>query len=382
MKNSIVYLDNAATSWPKPEEVYRAVDTAMREHGANPGRGSYRMSVDAQRLVDETRREVCRLFNGPAPERVVFTLNCTDSLCLALKGLVKPGDRVVTGPFEHNSVMRPLQSLSRDGARVAVVKPTAAFGVDLDHFRELCRDRVDYLVVSHVSNVTGCVAPVEEIAALAHERGALLILDAAQSAGDIDIDMQALGVDVLAAPGHKGLYGPMGTGVLVFAAPLAAKPFREGGTGFQSESLEQPRQYPWRLEAGTINLPGVAGLAAGIRFVASGETRGEAGRPATLARALAGHFRKLGGVSVFGDPEPRTGVVSFRLDGQDVALTGTILDESFGICVRAGLHCAPAAHRAIGTFPGGTVRASFGRFNSQSDVDALVEAVRQIRAAC
>ena len=380
MSRNAVYLDNAATSWPKPEEVYRAVDQAMREHGANPGRGAYRMSVDAQRLVDEARQEVCRLFNAPAPERVIFTLNCTDALCLALKGLIKRGDRVVTGPYEHNSVMRPLHSLRRDGAQVAFVKPAATFGVDLDHLRELCRDRVDYVVISHVSNVTGCVAPIKEIAALAHERGGLLILDAAQSAGDLDIDMQALGVDVLAAPGHKGLYGPMGTGVLVFAAPLAVRPFREGGTGFQSENLEQPQEYPWRLEAGTINLPGVAGLAAGIRFIGSGEARGVAASPPTLAQALADELRKIDGVHVFCDPKPCTGVVSFRLDAPSVALAGMILDESFGICVRAGLHCAPAAHQAIGTFPEGTVRASFSRFNSHNDVDALVEAVRQIRA--
>ena len=185
MTKSTIYLDNAATTWPKPEEVYRAVDTAMREHGANPGRGSYRMSVDAQRMVDETRQAVCRLFNAPAPERVIFTLNCTDALCLALKGLIKSGDRVVTGPFEHNSVMRPLHSLRRCGAQVEVMKSTAAFGIDLDHFRALCRERVDYVVISHVSNVTGCVAPIKDIAAITHERGGLLILDAAQSAGDL-----------------------------------------------------------------------------------------------------------------------------------------------------------------------------------------------------
>jgi len=164
MTKSVIYLDNAATSWPKPEAVYRAVDIAMREHGANPGRGSHRMSVDAQRIVDETRQEICRLFSAPAPERVIFTLNCTDALCLALKGLIKAGDRVVTGPYEHNSVIRPLSSLRRGGAQVAVVKPTRTFGIDLDHLRELCSDRLDYVVLSHVSNVTGCVSPVKEIA--------------------------------------------------------------------------------------------------------------------------------------------------------------------------------------------------------------------------
>jgi cysteine desulfurase family protein len=336
------------------------------------------MSVDAQRLVEETRQAVCRLVNAPAPERVIFTLNCTDALCLVLKGLVKSGDRVVTGPFEHNSVMRPLHALRRRGAQVAIAKPAGTFGIDLDHLRALCRDRVDYVVISHVSNVTGSVSPIKEIAGITHERGGLLILDAAQSAGDLDIDMQELGVDVLAAPGHKGLYGPMGTGVLVLSAALPVQPLREGGTGFQSESPEQPAEYPWRLEAGTLNLPGIAGLEAGIRFVASAGAGANATHEALLARMLADELRQIDGVSVFCDPVPRTGVVSFRLAAAEISLTGTILDASFGIAVRAGLHCAPAAHQAIGTFPAGTVRVSFGRFNTSSDVDALVAAVRAI----
>jgi cysteine desulfurase family protein len=381
MTRSVIYLDNAATTWPKPEAVYRAVDAAMREHGANPGRGSYRMSVDAQRIVDETRQGICRLFNAPDPARVIFTLNCTDALCIALKGLIKAGDRVVTGPYEHNSVVRPLSSLRPGGTQVAVARSTKTFGIDLDHFRELCRDRVDYVVLSHVSNVTGSVAPVKEIAEMTHQRGGLLILDAAQSAGDLDIDMQALGVDVLAAPGHKGLYGPMGTGVLVLSAPLPVKPLREGGTGFKSENPEQPEEYPWRLEAGTLNLPGIAGLAAGVRFVESVGVSTIAEHEAKLARALAKELRKIDGVTVFCEPVPRTGVVSFRLETGDVALAGTILDEAFGIAVRTGLHCAPATHNAIGTFPEGTVRVSFGQFNTQDHVDALVAAIPPLKNA-
>jgi cysteine desulfurase family protein len=370
----MVYLDNAATTWPKPAAVYHAIDTAMREHGANPGRGAYRMSVEAEAKVDDTRQAIARLFNAPAPERVIFTLNCTDALNIALKGLVKPSDRVVTGPFEHNAVTRPLHSLHRAGAQVAAAKSTAMFGIDLDHFATLCGDHVDYVVVSHVSNVTGRVAPIKDIARITHDRGGLLILDAAQSAGDLAIDMQDLGVDVLAAPGHKGLYGPMGTGVLVLAAALPVMPFREGGTGTQSESPEQPGAYPWRLEAGTINYPGVAGLAAGIRFIAGAE--GE--QPGVLAGLLADKLRKIDRVSVFCDRVPLTGVVSFRLAPGSVALTGAILDEAYGIAVRTGLHCAPSAHRNIGTFPEGTVRASFGRFSTRKHVDALVAAVTEI----
>jgi cysteine desulfurase family protein len=377
----MVYLDNAATTWPKPDSVYRAIDTAMRAHGANPGRGAYRMSVEAETIVDDTRQAVARLFNAPAPERVIFTLNCTDALNIALKGLIKPGDRVVTGPFEHNAVTRPLHALQRASAQVAAARSNAALGIDLDHFRALCREGVDCVVVSHVSNVTGCVAPVKEIAAITHEGGGLLILDAAQGAGELDIDMQDMGVDVLAAPGHKGLYGPMGTGVLVLAADLPVRPFREGGTGFQSESPEQPTDYPWRLEAGTANLPGIVGLAEGVRFIRSTGISAIAKQEALLARMLAEQLRQVDGVSVFCDPAPLTGVVSFRVGAVGVALTGTILDDSFGIAVRTGLHCAPAAHRAIGTFPEGTVRASFGTFNTEGDVEALVAAVRQIGTA-
>jgi len=300
---------------------------------------------------------------------------------MALKGLIKPNDRVVTGPFEHNSVTRPLHSLQRTGVQVAVAKPAGAFGIDLDHFRALCRERLDYVVISHVSNVTGCVAPIKEIATITHEQGGLLILDAAQSAGDLDIDMQDLGVDVLAAPGHKGLYGPMGTGVLVLSAALPVRSFREGGTGFRSESPEQPMEYPWRLEAGTNNLPGIAGLAAGVGFIRSAGVSPIVKHEAHLAQRLAEQLRQVDGASVFCDLAPRTGVVSFRLGAADVALTGTILDDSYGIAVRTGLHCAPGTHRALGTFPEGTVRASFGKFNTGSDVDALVAAVRQIGTA-
>ncbi len=360
MTGPMIYLDNAATTWPKPEEVYRAVDSAMRKHGANPGRGSYRMSIEAQGLVDEARREVCRLFNAPAPERMIFTLNCTDALCLALKGLIKSGDRVVTGPFEHNSVVRPLQTLRRGGAKVAVAKSTATFGVDNDHLRALCREGVDCVIVSHVSNVTGCVAPVKEIADIAHEKGGLLVLDAAQSAGELEIDMEKFGVDVLAASGHKGLYGPMGTGVPALRAALPVKGFRQGGTGFQSESADQSEGYPWWPEGGAINLPGVAGMAAGIRFVRSLAAVADRPRPAMLAQALANELRKIDGVSVYCNSTPRTGIVWFRIAGGDVATTVTILDKSFVIAVRSGLHCAPSAHHAIGTFPEGTVRASFG----------------------
>jgi cysteine desulfurase family protein len=374
-----IYLDNAATTWPKPEEVYRAVDTALRDHGANPGRAAHRMSVDAQRVIDATRLAVARLFNAPSPDRVVFTLNTTDALCTVLKGLIEPGHRVVTGPYEHNSVMRPLHSLAATGARVAAARGTATLTLDLDDFEARCRDGVDYVVMSHVSNVTGVVAPLKDVSRIAHERGGRLIVDAAQSAGGLEIDMRDLDIDALAAPGHKGLYGPTGTGVLVLGSDLPVKPFREGGTGFRSELTEQPAEYPWRLEAGTCNLPGIAGLRAGIRFVTSVGVTAVGEHETMLARVAVEGLRRIDGVQVLCGPDgPQTGVVSFTIDGVDTALAATILDESAGIAVRSGLHCSPAAHRTLGTFPGGTARASFGHFNTREHAEAFVAAVRDV----
>ena len=347
----------------------------------NPGRAAHRLSVAAEKLVDDPRQDACRVFNAPSAERVVVTLNCTDALNLALKGLVRPGDRVVTGPLEHNSVARPLRSLAAAGATVAQCRARAGGSVDLDHFRHLCRQGVDYVVTQHVSNVTGCVTPVREISAIAHEVGAVLILDAAQSAGAIEIDMAELGIDVLAAPGHKALCGPAGTGILVLCADLPVAPFREGGSGIDSERDEHPSRYPWRLEGGTCNVPGIAGLGAGIRFVERAGIAVIGKREAALARTLLEGLRGIGRVRIYGSSgPPQTGVISFRIEALDVALTGAILDQRYGIAVRTGLHCAPCAHRAIGTFPEGTVRASLGPFNTEADVAALVCAVREIAA--
>ncbi len=382
MNEAFVYLDNAATTWPKPEPVYKAVEETMREFGANPGRSSHHMSQQAERILADARHAVARFFNAPSPEHVVFTLNCTDSLNIALKGLIKPGDRVVTGPYEHNSVMRPLRTLQRSGTSVAVARGTGDFQIDLDHFRQLCHAGIDFAVISHASNVTGCLLPVREIAEIVHEQGGILILDAAQSAGVVEVDMERMGIDILAAPGHKGLLGPMGVGILVLGRDISVEPFREGGTGIKSEGDYQPEELPWRLEGGTANLPGIAGLLAGIRFIESVGIDSIAGHEAELARQLVEGLKGVDGVRLFCDPlGPKTGVVSFTLDAMDVALAGTILDQAFKIGVRTGLHCAPAAHQALGTFPTGTLRASFGYFNDQSHVKRLITAVRQLTAS-
>lgn len=377
MRNSFVYIDNACTTCPKPETVYAAVVDAMKI-GASPGRSSHRLSKQADQIVESARVELCRMFNTLSPEHVIFTLNCTDSLNIVLKGILKPGNRVIIGPYEHNSVLRPLRRLQRSGVNLAIARGAGEFGIDCRHFEYLCSQGVDAVVLSHASNVTGAVLPVRDLAEMTHRRGGLVIVDAAQTAGTLPIDMKEMGIDVLAIPGHKGLLGPMGTGALLLGKDLPVLPLREGGTGFKSEGEDQPEEMPWRLESGTPNFPGIAGLLAGIHFVQAEGVDRIARHEAGLARALVAGLGEIDGVCLLGCREPQTGVVSFLLDACDVGETAKAMDQVYGIGIRAGLHCSPLAHRSIGTFPGGALRASFGYFNTCSHMERLIAAVRDL----
>jgi cysteine desulfurase family protein len=377
LRNSFVYIDNACTTCPKPETVYAAVVDAMKI-GASPGRSSHRLSKQADQIVESARVELCRMFNTLSPEHVIFTLNCTDSLNIVLKGILKPGNRVIIGPYEHNSVLRPLRRLQRSGVNLAIARGAGEFGIDCRHFEYLCSQGVDAVVLSHASNVTGAVLPVRDLAEMTHRRGGLVIVDAAQTAGTLPIDMKEMGIDVLAIPGHKGLLGPMGTGALLLGKDIPMLPLREGGTGFKSEGEDQPEEMPWRLESGTPNFPGIAGLLAGIHFVQAEGVDRIARHEAGLARALVAGLGEIDGVCLLGCREPQTGVVSFLLDACDVGETAKAMDQVYGIGIRAGLHCSPLAHRSIGTFPGGALRASFGYFNTCSHMERLIAAVRDL----
>jgi selenocysteine lyase/cysteine desulfurase len=300
---------------------------------------------------------------------------------MALKGLIGPGSRVVTGPYEHNSVMRPLRRLQAAGADFTMVRPTADFGLDLDHLGELCRRGIDLAVSSHASNVTGAIFPIKQVSELIHAYGGVMVLDAAQTAGAVPIDMQLLGVDLLATSGHKSLLGPMGTGVLVLGSDLPVMPFRDGGTGFKSEGDAMPDELPWRLEAGTPAVPGIAGLLAGVHFIESVGVEKIGCLESSLARLLAEELERIDGVRVWSNPwQPLTGVVSFTIDGHQSLETGKLLDQNYGIGIRAGYHCSPTAHRTLGTFPDGTMRASFGYNNDRTDVERLLVAVREVAA--
>ena len=376
----MIYFDNAATSWPKPPSVAAAIQEQMTGAGGNPGRSGHRLSIAAARVVEETREALARLFHVDDPSRLAFAANATHALNAALYGLLRPGDRVVTTSVEHNSVMRPLRHLETLGVRVTVVDGEADGSIDLGKVGDALRPGARLLVATHASNVAGTIMPVGELAAMAHAHGARLVVDAAQTAGTVPIDVEALGVDVLAFTGHKGLFGPTGTGGLYVREDVDLQPLVRGGTGSDSAHELQPGFMPDMLESGTLNVAGIAGLGAGVRFLmGSGIEAVQAHERELAARCVHG-LRAIDGVTVYGpsDPASRCGIVSFNVAGASPSDVGLLLDESFGIMARTGLHCAPAAHRTLDTFPAGTVRFGVGWFNTTAEMDAAIDAVRQI----
>ncbi len=380
----MIYLDNAATSWPKPPGVLAAMARFMTEVGANPGRSGHRLSVEAGRIVYAAREAVAQLFNAPDPLRVVFGMNATEGINLALRGLLRPGDHVVTSSMEHNSVMRPLRALEREGVEVTVVPCSPEGMLDPRAVLAAIRPHTRLVVLNHASNVTGTLLPVAEVGrALRQTNGPLLVVDAAQSGGAVPIDMQADGIDLLAFTGHKSLYGPTGTGGLIIGERVPLEEFRpliRGGTGSRSEREEQPDFLPDMCESGTPNAVGLAGLEAGVRWVLEQGVEAIRAHEVALSGRLSDGLREIPGVTVYGpaDARLRTAAVSFNIAGMEPSEVGMRLDEEYGIMCRVGLHCAPAAHRTIGTFPSGTVRFALGAFNTREEVDAALRAVAQL----
>lgn len=371
------YFDNAATTFPKPESVYRAMDDFLRRSAGNPGRGAHRLSLAASQVIEETRQRIARLFNAPNPNRIIFAANTTDALNIALHGVLKPGDHVVTTTMEHNAVVRPLRALQQQGVQVTRVQCAPEGSIEPEQITAAMRPETRLVVMIHASNVTGTILPVEAVGAMVREYGAFFLVDAAQSAGVLPIDVQAMNIDLLAFPGHKGLFGPPGTGGLVVGERVQLRPIRQGGTGTRSEQEEQPVGLPEGLETGTLNSVGIAGLGAGVRFILEqGIEKIAAHETALIERLLAG-LRTIPGLTVYGpaDPGRQVGVVSVRLDHWEPMDLGVALDQEFDIAVRTGLHCAPQAHRTIGTFPTGTVRLAPGYFSTFDDVDRVVEAL-------
>ncbi len=368
----MIYLDNAATSFPKPPEVARAMCGVLQKIGANPGRAGHRMALAAGRVIYECREELARFLDVQDASRLAFCSNCTDALNLAIHGMLRPGDHVIATMLEHNSVLRPLSGLLLGGKISLTLLPPEADGiVSAEQVRSSIKPATRLVVVTHVSNVTGAVQPVREIAQACRAARVPLLVDAAQSAGTLDVRPRALGADLLAMPGHKGLLGPQGTGVLYIGEGMQLEPLKQGGTGSLSESMLQPEELPDRFESGTQNLPGIAGLLVGVRFVRSHQ-REIAEHEAELARRAYEGLRNIANVQVYSPPN--AGVISFNVGDLQSGEVAEQLDMA-NIAVRAGLHCAPGAHQHLGTLSIGAVRVSPGFYNTAQELDTLLRAV-------
>ena len=376
----MIYLDNAATTFPKPSSVYKSVMKAMKVYGANPGRGSHKMAIEGARIIYETRELLAELFNMDDPMKVIFTFNATDSLNTAIKGILSSGDHVVTTEMEHNSVLRPIKELENFGVENTIVKCATDGTINLNDLESAIRGNTKLIVTTHVSNLTGTIFPAEKIGKICKKYSIPYLLDASQSAGVLNIDMKKYNIGLLAVPGHKGLLGPQGTGALLINSDIEIKHLKEGGTGSQSSSLEHPNFYPDKLEAGTHNLPGIAGLNAGLKYILNRGTESIYSHEKALLDTFIIGLRKNPKIKIYGPEsiEHRISVVPVNIDGMDSSEVANILDTEYDIAVRPGLHCAPLAHKAIGTENLGAVRFGVGPFNKETDIIAAVDALNKI----
>ena len=394
----MIYFDNAATSWPKPPGVAEAMTRFIDEVGANPGRAAHRQAIESGRIVYAAREAVCEIFHAPDPLRLVWCKNVTEALNLALRGLLRPGDHVVTSSMEHNSMMRPLRALEGaperhqgaperhlGGVEVTVVECSPSGVLDPAEVEAAIRPNTRMVALNHASNVVGTLLPVAEVGAICRERDLLLLVDAAQTGGAYPVDVQADKIDLLGFTGHKSLGGPMGTGGMIVGERVdetQIDPLIRGGTGSRSEYEVQPDFLPDMCESGTPNVVGLAGLEAGVRWVLERGVEAIRAHEVALTQALIEGLRSIPGVTVYGtlDPELQTATVSFNVDGMRPSLAGLRLDDEYGIACRVGLHCAPTAHRTLGTFPDGTVRFGLSAFNTAGEVEVALGAVRQLAA--
>jgi cysteine desulfurase / selenocysteine lyase len=383
MRERLIYLDNAATSHPKPESVIQAMVAFMREVGGNPGRSGHRLSIEAGRVIFETREKVAGLFGVRDSSRVVFGQNATEAINLGLKGLLRRGDHVVTASMEHNSVMRPLRAMGRDGIEITAVPCSREGFLDPGEVRRVIRRNTRMVVLNHGSNVVGTLIPLAEVGEICRNQGILFFVDAAQTAGVIPINMDEEKIDLLAFTGHKAFFGPQGTGGLVIGERVNEKnmePLKRGGTGSRSEREEQPDFLPDLCESGTPNGVGLAGLRAGLEFILGVGLEKIRDHERGLTGQIIQGLLKIPEAIVYGpkDATKQCATVSFNLRGWVPSELSFRLDEEFGILTRVGLHCAPSAHRTIGTFPDGTVRVSMSYLNTEEEIGQTIQAIRQL----
>ena len=379
----MIYFDNAATSWPKPQSVVQAMSRSLQLFGGNPGRGGYEMAMQTAQMVYNTRKTASELFFMNQPENIVFTQNCTHALNLLIYGLLKKGDRVVISDLEHNSVVRPLYDLKNKEIITVEIAETSLEDPrqTVQAFAEKIDNKTRLVICTNASNVTGTILPIKEIGEIAHAHGALFAVDGAQAAGMIPIDMSQMGIDFLCVPGHKGLYGPTGTGMLLVRSNEMLEPLMKGGTGSLSQQTEMPDFYPDRLESGTLNLCGIYGLKKGMDFIKSKGIDRVHSYETSLINMLYEQLCVCNGIELY-TPNPRNNhtvpVLSFNMKGKTGEETAAMLAQK-GFALRGGLHCAPLAHKKIGTIERGTARISIGAFNTVNEVYRFCETIKKLQ---
>ncbi len=376
----MIYFDNAATTYPKPEAVYKAVDDCLRGFCANPGRSGHKLSLQSGRVILEARELLAELFKSNSPERIILTHNATEALNLALKGFLKKGSHVITTSMEHNSVLRPLKALEQAGVETTIVQCSKDGEIDIHDIEKEIRKETVLIAATHASNIVGTIIPIEEIGSLAKGYNLEFLVDASQTAGVCAIDVDKMNISMLAFTGHKSLMGPQGTGGLYIRKGLELNPLKEGGTGSSSDSLYQPDILPDRFESGTHNTPGIAGLCAGISFINNKGLANIRKHEQELTRYFLDGLEQLKNIKVYGvkDIIKQVAVVSINIGDIGSSEISYILDQTFDIATRSGLHCAPIAHKTLGTHDQGTVRFSFGYFNTKEQIEAAVAAIDQI----
>ncbi|OAA91806.1 aminotransferase class V-fold PLP-dependent enzyme [Clostridium ljungdahlii] len=377
-----IYLDNAATSYPKPPAVVDAISNFMKNIGATAGRGAYKSAIEADRLVFNCRDNICKLFNGKDPSNTIFTYNITDSLNLIINGVLNQGDHVITSSLEHNSVWRPLKTLERDRSIEISTLPCTNEGISKAcDIEKLIKKNTKLIVFTHASNVLGTIQPIREIGAIARKYKILFLVDSAQTAGAYPIDVQRDNIDILAFTGHKSLLGPTGTGgLLINCDTNCIRPLKSGGTGEDSKNPYQPDYYPNKLEAGTLNVAGIVGLGEGIKYIYDLGVQKIRDKENEIIEYALKRLDEIPGIHIYGpkDAKKIVGVISFNIEnmsGEDIAFR---LDKEYDIMIRVGFHCAPTAHRIMGTYEIGAMRIGIGYFNEKQDIDALVNALKNI----
>lgn len=381
----VIYMDNAATTWPKPEAVYQAMDNFNRKLGANPGRGSNQRTLEAGMVLLNTREALAELFNVQDSCQIIYTSNITEALNLGIKGLLKPGDHVITTSMEHNSVARPLYTLQAQGIIELTIVDCAPDGTLCPQdIQKALRPHTRLIVMMHASNLVGTIMPIREVGKIAREHGIIFMVDSAQTAGVLPIDVEQDVIDLLAFTGHKGLLGPQGTGGLYIRPGIDLRNLKEGGTGSFSDLLEQPTILPDRYESGTQNGPGIAGLGAGVNYIQERGSTAIRAHEQQLTDLLLSGLSEIPGVIIYGPRNTRqqTAVVSINIKGMDCGELSLRLDHEYGIITRSGLHCTPLAHRTIGTLELGACRFSPGLFTSNAEIETTIKAVAAIARKC